>query len=173
MAAAGNRGREPAEAVNYPARYRDVLAVGGYVSRCTGSVGRGERDTRLWVDTANRRGFPERQGPFCSQVGCSESQACDGDRHETAWGGNVEPTAGKPDVVAPPHLPQIDEGGPYLAPGTSFATPIITGIAAWAAGGSESTPDPGTIRQAVRATAVPIHDDSKKPNARLLGQRLS
>lgn len=173
VAAAGNRGDDPDEAVNYPARYRDVLSVGGYVSRCRGSVGQGQTDRRLWADTSARRGFPERQGPFCCQRGCSAEQDCGADRHETRWDGNVQPAAGKPDVYAPPHVPQGDEEGPFLVPGTSFATPMVAGIAAWLSSEGSSRPDPPTLKRAIRTTAVPIHDDTKKLNARLARQRLS
>lgn len=173
VAAVGNQRRDPTESVNYPARYGDVLSVGGYVSHCTGTVETGETDCRIWVDTESRPEFPKRQGPYCCHAGCSDSQYCGDDRLETAWDGNTRPAAGKPDVLAPPYVPQQDKDGPLLAPGTSFATPMVSGIAAWAAATRSDDLDPAAIKRAIRTTAIPIHDDSKKLNARLVHGRLS
>lgn len=76
-------------------------------------------------------------------------------------------------MQAPPYLPHRDETGPYFVPGTSFATPMVAGIAAWLFEVVEPTPEPPAVKAAIRQRAVPIHDGTKKLNAAHARQRLS
>lgn len=161
VAAAGNRGDDPTERVNYPARFDEAVSVGGFVSRCRGTVDDPGSDRRIWVDTSDRPGFPERQGSLCNQEGCDSTRGCDS-QYESWWDRNVERVAGNPDTVAPVHYPTRDTDGPFLVPGTSFSTPIVTGLLATALERTSTESDPGVLRRAVRNCGVPIDDVSAK-----------
>lgn len=172
VSAAGNKEGDPEEVVTYPARFDEVVSVGGFVPECRGTVDP-QNDRRIWIDTSNRSGFPGVQGPLCNQVGCDPSRNCKS-RYEHWWGGNLQPVDGNPDTVAPVHYPTADSGGPFLVPGTSFSAPVVTGLLAAVLERVGTDADPQRVRRAVRNGSVLIHDESaKKFHAQLVESELS
>lgn len=158
VAAAGNLEDDPEEHVNCPARPDEAIAVGGFVPWCEADADSLDDDRRLYADTTARTGFPDRQGPFCNQEGCSRSRDCATNRTETWWQFNVERVDGNPDVVAPVHYPVADATGAFFVPGTSFAAPLVSGILAAMLGlpavDGDVTPD--ACRRAVERSGTSI-----------------
>lgn len=172
VAAAGNVEEDPDEPVTYPARFEDVIAVGGFEPRCDGTVADPRSDARLWIDTSHRPGFPPKQGPLCNHLGCDGSSGCS-DRTDVWWEQNLRPVAGKPDILAPVYHLTRDEHGPLFVPGTSFAAPVVSGLLAALFAEADRLPPPVQTRRLVRNTGVPIDDGSgKKFCARLVRSRL-
>lgn len=135
VAAAGNEdpdidGRLP---VHCPAALEDVIAVGGFVSRCPATPG--EESSNEPGGPFYIRDEPDEDdeeltfsGSYCGEQGCVDGKGCIPSKREVAWEYNVLPTGDKPDVLAPVIIPEaLAEGDPFLNSGTSFAAPIVTG----------------------------------------------
>lgn len=163
VAAAGHRTDTDERSVFCPALLDDAISVGGFVSQC----GEGLIDTvdsgQYWVRDENI------VGPFCGQRGCSPSKSCEDYRYECQWMGNVSFHNTTPDVLAPVHHPIETEGGALLQSGTSFGTPVITGLLAVILSDLLELgvdPSPAAIHTAVTDGAVELDDgDGQKFNA--------
>lgn len=164
VAAAGNDPAEPSEQpINCPAAIEDVIAVGGFEVLCEGD---GDHpDGAYWahkVDDQAEDEYPDitATGVYCGQRGCGSTD-CIKAQEERPWDNNPRPTNGKPDVVAPVHLPNTsNEGNPYLEVGTSFASPIVTGgiglIFSELLEEQVEVPPPEEVREVVLDTSSPI-----------------
>lgn len=132
VASAGNEDPEDDERlpVHCPAALQDVIAVGGFVSRCPARPGAepATEPTGPYYVESDDIDDRARYGPFCGERGCIDGEACIPNKTERPWEHNVMPTGEKPDVLAPAVVPELDsDSGPYFNGGTSFAAPIVTG----------------------------------------------
>nr|WP_256534000.1 S8 family serine peptidase [Halovivax cerinus] len=155
VAAAGNRDGESVKGVYCPAVNDSAIGVGGLVSRCRSNVVDTPESGQYWIRN------PTVEGPFCGQRGCDVSASCQENRLEQPWRGNVSFHNGEPDTLAPVHYPAGDAREPLLQKGTSFATPIVSGVLASIFGDLLEVgrdPDPQTVRRAVRHSAREIDE---------------
>lgn len=128
IVATGNR--EPAKrlGVHCPAMCDEVLSVAGYMPYCGHEIVRGDGSGQWWLEPDNGE---TPTGIFCGQNGCCNGADCVTHRIEKPWGGNVSWHNSVPDVTAPPiHLKENDTDEVSLQLGTSFSTPIVTGLLA-------------------------------------------
>lgn len=181
VASAGNENpeREGRLPVHCPAALEDVIAVGGFVSKCPGTPGEEPADEPggpYYVrNDSDDHEATAVDGPFCGERGCVDGKGCIPNKQEESWEHNVMPTGGKPDVLAPVIVPEVNaDGQPILNSGTSFAAPVLTG----ALGGvldelrrSEGRElNPYQARRAVVDGGSPI-DDGKLPKFDAMGTR--
>lgn len=124
LTATGNRKRDDPLAVHCPALTDEAIGVGGFVSRCRTDLIETEQSGQYWVRN------DEVRGPFCGQRGCSPDQACEDNRYEYPWRGNVSFHNAEPDVLAPVHHPSGSIEEPVLKAGTSFGVPVVSGLLA-------------------------------------------
>lgn len=164
VAAAGNDPAEPSvQPINCPAAIEDVIAVGGFEVLCEGDAD--HPDGAYWaqkVDNPEEEEYPDiiAEGVYCGQQGCGSTD-CIKTQCEQPWIGNPQPTNGKPDVVAPVHLPNTShKGNPFLEVGTSFASPIVAGSLGLIFGElieeRIEIPPPQEIREIILDTSSPI-----------------
>lgn len=124
LAATGHRSPEDGKAVHCPALVDESIGVGGFVAHCRYDRVETEEGGQYWIRNDDER------GPFCGQQGCEPGASCGEFRFEQPWQGNVSFHNAVPEVLAPVHHPAKDESGPVLQSGTSFGTPVVTGILA-------------------------------------------
>lgn len=133
IAAAGNRkvDRGPKQYVFSPALAEESVAVGGFEAICP------VEPTNKDQKTDEGPYFFEndsRERSFCGHVGCDDSVSCVRSKTLREWPDNTRPLDGKPDVLAPAHMPSLLESDRVsdvgLFEGTSYATPVVTGILA-------------------------------------------
>lgn len=155
-----------------PARREGVIAVGGMEVHCPKSIdipgvgchsGTDDSPGPYWM---NKRADAEygadlAEGVYCGQQGCLDDDDCLVENTERSWSGNVRPYRDKPDVLAPVHYPVArGDGKLELKAGTSFSTPIVTGIVGMVIDEfrqeTGKPPDPAAARRAVRESAEPI-----------------
>ena len=174
VAASGNL-EEPGEQVDYPAMVDEAIAVGGYVSMCTATQF-SKPEARAYEQThqnVNRHwayapavARPEQSdmfyGIYCSQRGCSNSDSCQDNRFEEWWQGNVNPRGCKPDILAPPYIPDEQVSGvTEYKYGSSFSCPIVSGLLSLIHVDSPtSNIDPIDLRNAVISGGKTIDDNS-------------
>lgn len=135
VAAAGNwkADQERRPPVHCPAALEDVIAVGGFVTDCPAEMGDEPSHEEIGPyyikhDTDYQNNEIISEGPFCGRKGCVDGKSCISNSVERPWERNVLPTGGKPDVLAPMHVPTYNEHAkPILNSGSSFAAPIVTG----------------------------------------------
>ena len=135
IAAAGNwkSNQENRPPIHCPAALEDVIAVGGFVSKCPAEPGNESPENQKGPyyilqkpDFEYHEAVPD-EG-FCGQVGCIDGDSCIIRQTNKKWEYNAQPTGGKPDVVAPVHFPvETLDGNRFLRSGSSFAAPIVTG----------------------------------------------
>jgi hypothetical protein len=175
IAASGNLENNPDEKVNSPAVVDEAIAVGAFKPWCTGAgstpkevmnFSSNNPDSSIyWADTSS---LPDSvaevdfQGPYCGQTDCSASHECSRNRSEEWWSRNVEPRNGKPDILAPPMIPQNIQGKQVmLSHGTSYSCPLVTGLLAnTCADLLPDNPTPQQIQDSVLAGGVTIDDGS-------------
>lgn len=182
VAAAGNwkPNQDTRPPVHCPAALNDVIAVGGMVSGCPVSPGDEPSDETkgpYYVLKDEAYEYPELtpEGPFCGQEGCVDGKSCITNQTEKPWSRNVQTTAGKPDVIAPMHIPvETNDGKQLLKTGTSFAAPIVTGslgcILDELRRSDVTDPTPYQMRQATIDGAVQI-DEGKLSKFDAMGVR--
>lgn len=160
VAACGNERGRRGEHVLCPALFRSTVGVGGFVNECDGYVPDTGTDDRLVADVSNyHRIDGHEQGPFCSMGTCGTGASCDDRRRERWWNDNVRPFKGKPDLLAPVHKPELQDGqNVVFIAGTSFATPIVTGAVA-SLRGEFSNSGPEEIRNTLVETGTEIDDE--------------
>ncbi|WP_430503492.1 S8 family serine peptidase [Haloparvum sp. PAK95] len=130
VVATGNRERAKRLGVHCPAICDEVLSVAGYMPYCGHEIVRGEESGQWWLESKNGE---TPTGIFCGQSGCCSGADCMTHRVEKPWGGNVSWHNSVPDVTAPPiHLKENGASEVSLQLGTSFSTPIVTGLLATA-----------------------------------------
>ena len=161
VASAGNASKFDAEEerdeVFHPARYDDVISVGGYKDKCDG-VEDPQGCCGHWLELKE---YDQLQGPYCSWDGCTQTEDCSANRVEKRWGQNVGPVNGKPDVYAPvQHLSFSEQGYPALfMEGTSYASPYVTGLLGRAVCAGQVRPSPASMLVAIEEAAVSLEDD--------------
>lgn len=179
VASAGNENPELDRRlpVHCPAALRDVIAVGGFVSRCPARPGAEPKDhpTGPYYVESDEPTGADHYGPFCGERGCTDGKGCIPNKTERPWEHNVASTGEKPDVLAPVIYPELNpDDGPFLNSGTSFAAPLVTG----ALGGildefrrSENRDlGPFQAREAVLGGSSPI-DEGADPKFDAMGAR--
>lgn len=169
VASAGNS--DQFDSIACPSLNDETISVGGFVAKCNKrldmedplSLGGIENKPPMacWLD---RDDDFHTEGIFCSGLGCTPYDSCAQYRQIERWSGNVPPTNGKPDVLAPAMIPAF-WGVNQLTLGTSWAAAFVTaGLAEIHAGledeGYETTPQ--QLRRAVIEAGFDI-SDSEKP----------
>lgn len=152
-----------------PALADDVIGVGGMIAKCTAKLEEGSPlrlpgesvrpPNAFWVDRDDDR---NQDGSYCSNRGCLPGESCSDNRKIEPWPNNPPDANGKPDTLAPLIVP-MDDDGPLLVGGTSYATPIVTGSIADVLGGlrgNGGNPSPSEIRKQIRraSKAIPGSD---------------
>lgn len=182
VAAAGNwkPNQEERPPVHCPAALEDVIAVGGFVSRCPANWGDEPAEDATgpyYIRKDPEFEYTERipEETFCGQVGCIDGDSCITNRSEVPWEYNVQPTGGKPDVLAPIHIPvEAGNGKCWLQVGSSYAAPIVTGSLGSILDELNQTdrrvPTPYRLREAVRDGAAPL-DESRQVKYDAMGVR--
>ena len=172
-AAIGNKRRFSQEHVLCPALTQEAISVGGSTTQCKEQVASKEVDQRIWANTESLEDVPrEQQGPYCSFRGCSESRQCT-NREEEPLDLNIRSYKSNPEILAPgqiPHQPIVADTGETMATfaeGTSFATPIVAGVAARLQSAFSPPPSPDTIRDAILESSSYITGNNGKTYARL------
>jgi hypothetical protein len=150
VAATGNREKENALAVHCPALIDEAIGVGGFVARCRHDVLDDEESGKYWIRTDGL------EGPFCGQRGCTPDESCEEHRYEYPWRGNVSFHNAVPDVLAPVHHPAGTVEEPKLQNGTSFGTPVITGLLASACSDCGHIPNPAELSHVVRVGSTTL-----------------
>lgn len=168
VAAAGNwkPSQDTRPPVHCPAALDDVIAVGGLISECPASPGDEPRDETkgpYYVLKDDTYEFPALtpEGPFCGQEGCINGKSCIANQIDKPWSRNVQTTAGKPDILAPMHIPvETNDGKQFLKTGTSFAAPVVTGALGCVLDelrrSNDTEATPYQVRQATVDGAVPM-----------------
>ncbi len=182
VAAAGNwtskqEGRPP---VHCPAALEDVIAVGGFASRCPANPGEESPDRKTGPYYIRKNPEVEYDefipdGTFCGQVGCIDGDSCLTNKSDVPWQYNPQPTGGKPDVLAPVYIPvETADGKRLLASGSSFAAPIVTGSLARILDELNRTDrqpaTPYRLREAVIDGAAPL-DEGRQAKYDAMGVR--
>ncbi|WP_394295092.1 S8 family serine peptidase [Halococcus hamelinensis] len=172
VAGAGNRRRDEPLSLFCPALQDDVISVGAYEAVCTTDVG-GEQPLHRQTPTIRPNGSYWLSPPsesdgwygyprdhYCGYLGCTPDISCENNRLERPWERNISYQRGQPDVLAPCHqLDTTSDGEPFLASGTSYAAPIVTGSLAMILGelfNRGKNPNPKQIQRAIVGETVPI-----------------
>jgi len=157
VAAAGNRPKSgERKGVACPAIPEAVLSVAGYRPLCGREIIRGDDSGQWWVENGHT------YGPYCGQQGCCSDSECEQNRHETEWEGNVSFHNAAPDILAPVvevHGNDLDKL--VRQSGTSFGTPLVTGLAAIIFSDLRDRGvdlSPTDLRQAIRFQSTEIDD---------------
>ncbi|WP_084510009.1 S8 family serine peptidase [Haloplanus natans] len=184
VAAAGNylpNKQERRPPVHCPGAFEDVISVGGMVTHCPCEPGDEPANRRAgpyyWVneDVAPESDVTPANGTFCSEQDCTNGQNCIPNQQEKEWKWNPVPTGSNPDILAPMHVLRDSSDGWYLEPGTSFATPLVTGSLACilcehqSETGEEASPY--DLRRAVREGSSRIHPDASAGKYDAMGTR--
>lgn len=155
VAAAGNSSN--AEAVTCPALVREVIGVGGYLSRCENEIDKEGNSSQYWAEE------DEVYGPFCGYRGCIGA-SCQNYRCEQPWEGNASFHNAVPDILAPANRIGSTGDGIIIEAGTSFATPIIAGRLAAVLSdlyrSQDTIPAAEEISRVLRLTGVELDRDS-------------
>lgn len=170
VAAAGNEAQF--ESVCCPGLASDVVCVGGFVSKCRTRLERsdpmslGGLESRppnaCWIDHQDK---PETDEVYCTGLDCSPGRACENNRENVPWDGNVEAVEGKPDVLAPATVPIRTGDGPSLVNGTSWAAAIVSATVAEVIAGTRDngeTATPEIMRRAIMEGATRLDEGSEK-----------
>lgn len=131
VAAAGNRDTDegPKQYVFSPALADEAVAVGGFEALCP--------VTPAPTDNVSDDGpyffeLDSRNRSFCGHYGCDDSPACVRSKTLREWPDNTRPLDGKPDVLAPAHMPSPLSTGRVsnveLYEGSSYAAPVVSGV---------------------------------------------
>jgi len=153
--------------VHCPSALTEAISVGAMVTECPydpdPEVDTDRTGPYYWLpddpDVDSEGGVIEEA--YCGESGCRDGESCITNQQETDWDYNPLPTGGKPDVLAPMHIVQQDHAGEYfLAGGTSFAAPLVTGslarILSELKNDGRDLPPPHEVRDAVRAGCAEI-----------------
>ncbi|MFC7130062.1 S8 family serine peptidase [Haloferax chudinovii] len=133
VAAAGNREVDdgPKQYVFSPALAEEAVAVGGFEALCP--------VVPSPVDNTTDEGpycfeGDTRERSFCGHHGCDDSPSCVRSKTLREWPDNTRPLDGKPDILAPAHMPSprdtADISGVELYEGSSYAAPVVAGALA-------------------------------------------
>lgn len=126
------------------------------------------RDYWLTHDPGFRAEVSPDIGVYCGELGCVGGTDCADHRQPQPWDLNPLPTDDKPDVLAPMHIirrreTSTEHGWEYLATGTSFSAPLVTGTLAsifdQLRDDGDGIPRPREVRQAVRTGAKEFDAD--------------
>lgn len=156
VSATGNREDEDSLAVHCPALASETIGVGGFVARCRQEPIESAESGQYWVRNEGM------QGPFCGQRGCGPTSQCREYRYEYPWRGNVSFHNATPDVLAPVHHPAGTVAAPVLQGGTSFGTPIVSGVLAAVVSDIGDDIPPKELQRAVGLGGVDI-DEGQLP----------
>lgn len=157
IAAAGNE--DQYDSVCCPSLLDRAVSVGGFVSKCTcrPESGASPASTISKPPLACWTPRDEVEYAFCSGNDCLPLPmcSCEDSRWVANWSGNVDPVWNKPDIMGPAAA-LLSRDGPEILPATSWATPVVTAMAAEIIAGvrdrGHDTP-PYLIRQAFVNTA--------------------
>jgi len=166
VAAAGNRNaKSELKHVLCPALREQTLAVSGYVPRCTHDYVDDRSSDQIWADLTSVPKVEKvgAQQKVCGFGQCAPGHSCGTARSETWFPLCALPAGGKPDLLAPVYYPHVTEKWSYLMPGTSYATPVVTGLLAAILGDVDRAFDAAELLEAVRDTAR-TPDDLDEPN---------
>jgi hypothetical protein len=165
IAAAGNRSswRGYKEQVNCPGRIAldCTIAVAGFKTLCPAAPHTDVSAGNLWIDHSVVPPDPDDiTETYCSFRGCGSPYSCMNDRQEVIWEHNVSPVGNKPDVYAPvQYIHDFSDHRACLIPGTSFGTPIVTGMLATILSNLNTKVPNDSIHAAVHSGAVRLRND--------------
>lgn len=188
VTAAGNqRQNADTQSVYCPSHFSETISVSAFDTQCTaeyppvnyigGLPGRSPPTIRppgaYWTDNELRDGSLTAGKYYCGQHGCSASQSCDAHRLEQPWEGNISPAGGKPEIVAPHHVPYQDGTGKWtLDYGTSFAAAFVSGMLTAIVGElfskGKPVPPPYQMRDAIIDGSKPL-DTGNTPKLDVIG----
>ncbi|WP_018258733.1 S8/S53 family peptidase [Halomicrobium katesii] len=152
VAATGNRESDDSLAVHCPSRLDAAIGVGGFVARCRHDVLDTSDAGQYWIRDNDV------DGPYCGQRGCGSGERCDEHRYEYPWRGNVSFHNAVPDVLAPVHHPVDGADSPILQSGTSFGTPVVSGVVAAISSDCPDDIGPNELATAVRLSGSDIDE---------------
>jgi hypothetical protein len=162
VAAIGNDNDRRGNHVLCPALTEGVLSVGGVVNKCTADINSDELDQRIWADYNPSSFSDTQQGPFCSTEGCAPGYNCENHREKQWWKKNIRSFDSNPQVLAPVHLPQKRNKCSFFTYGTSFATPIVTGVTARIMA-SDKLRSIGDIIKALKSNGQKLYGPNQNP----------
>lgn len=174
VAAAGNKlPDEEYEGVNCPARTERSIAVGGMTTICAyGTDSEVYPEGAYWAHNEanlNFEGYPQ-DDVYCGQRGCEPGKDCVVNQIDQPWQGNVDPSGGKPDVLAPCHtIRETGSGDPIIGTGSSYAAPVVSGnlanLLSEIRGKGIPDSSPESIRNAIIEGSAPMdRGDHRKLN---------
>lgn len=179
VAAAGNHfpaRQQQRPPVHCPSAAQGVISVGAMVTECPHAPGQESATSRegpyywLAADHGFNGELAPSNGVFCGEQGCVGGMCCEGNKKSSPWDRNPVSTEDKPDILAPMHTIRRREtethGWEYIATGTSFSAPLVTGsigaIFSELEAADEPIPDPYSLQSAARKSGASI-EDAKTP----------
>lgn len=125
--------------IGYPAAMDEVVGVGGFVSKCPrqeqNNDAENDQQGPYYAERVAGEDYPPliAEGFYCGRNRCCDGKECILKSFEQEWEQNPLPTGGGPDILAPVHYPRTTANDvPYIAVGTSYATPIVSAAVALA-----------------------------------------
>lgn len=148
-----------------PSTMKETVSVGGVIAKCT--AGTEYKDPKKGnIHTPNTKSRPpnafwiESEGKnhindtLCTNRGCGPGENCLENRRYDPWNKNHEFGQYAPNILAPVVIPvKSDEKDPFLASGSSYGPPFVTGQVANildALQEADRSPQPTTIRKGLR-----------------------
>lgn len=148
-----------------PGTIASVISAAGVIPKCTASIetntsgfgnlhelGQQQRPPNaFWIDSDHDHHY---DGTYCTNRGCAPGMKCLENRRYEPWEHNHAFGRHTPDILAPVVIPVKEEDArPYLAGGSSYAPPFVTGQIAnilSSLGEADRDPDPKSIRRGLR-----------------------
>lgn len=169
ISASGNKGDD--EHLVCPGRSEESITVGGFKSLCRAEVSEESiaptdrmnlrPPNACWVEDSDG----ERSEILCSGNRCSPFHSCKNNRADLPADTNLPPVGNKPDVLAPSVLFNLNDGGPKIFRGSSWAVPYVTACVAECLSSLDNIGESATrnqMKKALRTTARPLDDGSDR-----------
>lgn len=161
-----------------PALQESTLSVGCVQPKCSNKLGDHNPDSRLLIDTSDIEQVSiDQQGPYCSTFDCTGDLSCDEQRKIVVWEHNIKSYRDNPNVLAPGFSPEyLNEGLTFFREATSFASPIVAGVAARLVEKHRDLNidvDPNEIISAISESGDPPDENQRKADTVVINGRKS